>query len=102
VFGIEVLDLEQVCWHRSCHYFGERTPCKKLADLHPGQGNVGTTKEQFYMAQQNLPLLHKIGWRPAEKSPFFQHASSKSKIAMVLGPLIYLSFSTHEQRILSQ
>jgi hypothetical protein len=28
----------------------------------------------FYRAQQNLSLLHKIGWRSAEKiRPFFQH-----------------------------
>jgi hypothetical protein len=43
VVPIEILDL-----HRTTTYvgtglaniFGERTPCKKLADLHPGQGNL--------------------------------------------------------------
>jgi hypothetical protein len=39
---IEILDLELVCWHRSCKYvfWGEITPCKKTADLHPKQGNL--------------------------------------------------------------
>jgi hypothetical protein len=37
--AIEILDLEQVnMWHRSRKYFGDRTPCKKSADLHPRQG----------------------------------------------------------------
>jgi hypothetical protein len=37
--------------------FWAKKPCKKSADLHPRQGNL---------------LLHKIGWRPAEKnSPVF-------------------------------
>jgi hypothetical protein len=35
--GIEILDLEQVCL---ANIFGERTPCNKLADLHPRQGNL--------------------------------------------------------------
>jgi hypothetical protein len=30
----------------------------------------------------NLSLQHKIGWRAAEKLPFFQHASSSAKISM--------------------
>jgi hypothetical protein len=43
--------------------FGERTPCKKLADLHPRHGNL---------LQRNKFSFHKIGWRPAEKNrPFF-------------------------------
>jgi hypothetical protein len=37
---IEILDLEQVCWHRSCKHFGRKNPCKKSADLHPRQGNL--------------------------------------------------------------
>jgi hypothetical protein len=43
--------------------------------------------EHFYWAQPNLSLLHKIGWRSAEKnSPFFEHASSSvaPTISMVL------------------
>jgi hypothetical protein len=52
--------------------FWEKTPCKKLADLHPGQGNLGTSKEQVFSGLQNLSSLHKIVWRSAEKiSPFF-------------------------------
>jgi hypothetical protein len=36
---IEILELQQVCWHRFCEYFWGKTPCKKSADLHPRQGN---------------------------------------------------------------
>jgi hypothetical protein len=60
---IEILDLEQVYWHRSCKHFGWKNPCKKSADLHPRQGIL----LHFYRAQQNLSLLHKIGWRQAEQ-----------------------------------
>jgi hypothetical protein len=38
VLPIEILYLEQVCWHRSCKYFGEKNTMKKSADLHPRQG----------------------------------------------------------------
>jgi hypothetical protein len=39
--SIEILELEQVGWHRPCKYFlGERTPCKELADFYPRQGNL--------------------------------------------------------------
>jgi hypothetical protein len=27
--AIEILDLEQVCWHRSCKYFGGKNTCQK-------------------------------------------------------------------------
>jgi hypothetical protein len=67
-------------------FFGERTPCKRLADLHPRQGNL-LQREQFFIGLQNLSSLHKIGWRSAEKNiPFFKHASSSvaSKISMGL------------------
>jgi hypothetical protein len=47
--------------------FGERTPSKKLADLHPRQVNLGTSKKQFFRGANNLSSLHKIGWRSAEK-----------------------------------
>jgi hypothetical protein len=43
---------------------------KKSADLHPRQGNLCTTKENFYRTQQD-PTLQKIGWRPAEKIRLF-------------------------------
>jgi hypothetical protein len=49
-------------------FLGERKPSKKLADLHSKQGSL----LQRNRAQRNLSLLHKIGWRPAEKnSPVF-------------------------------
>jgi hypothetical protein len=52
--------------------FGDRTPYKNSADLHPGQF---TSKEHFSTDLQNLSSLHKIGWRSAEKiTPFFNNA----------------------------
>jgi hypothetical protein len=50
---------------------GERTPCKKLADLHPRQGNLLQRNNFSVVYVQNLSSLHKIGWRPAEKFPPF-------------------------------
>jgi hypothetical protein len=40
IVPIEILDLEEVCWHKSCKYFGGKIRCKKSADLHPRQGNL--------------------------------------------------------------
>jgi hypothetical protein len=69
-----------LCW--SSKHFGRKNLIKS-SDLHCRQGNLLHTKEHFYRVQQNLSLQHKIGWRPAEKkSPFFQHASSSTKISM--------------------
>jgi hypothetical protein len=49
---IEILELEQVCWHRSCKYF---------------LGKQNKTKHSS---------LHKRGWRSAEKyAPFFKPES---------------------------
>jgi hypothetical protein len=55
--------------------FLAKNPCKKSADLHPGQGNLGTTLEHFYrLNSTSLYLQHEIGWRPAEKnSPLFSN-----------------------------
>jgi hypothetical protein len=39
-----------------------------LADLHPRQGNLHTSKEQIFSGLQNLSSLHKIGCRSAEKN----------------------------------
>jgi hypothetical protein len=54
VSRIEILDLAQVCWYRSCKHFGRKKPCKKSADLHHRQGNLlhwnilqGSTKPLF-------------------------------------------------------
>jgi hypothetical protein len=52
--------------------FWERTPCKKLADLHPWQGNL-LQRNNFSAVSglQNLSSLCKIRERPAEKNvPF--------------------------------
>jgi hypothetical protein len=52
--------------------FWGKNPCKKLADLHPRQGN-SLQKEPFFSGLQNLSSLHKIGWRSAEKNyPFLK------------------------------
>jgi hypothetical protein len=37
---IEILVLERTCLSCSCKHFGQKTPCKKSADLHPRQGNL--------------------------------------------------------------
>jgi hypothetical protein len=64
--------------------FGERTPCKKLADLHPRQGNYfkGTlfqrSTKPLFASQNRMEIsLKKI-------LPFFKHASSSvaPKISM--------------------
>jgi hypothetical protein len=62
---IEILDLEQVCWHRSGKHFGQKNLVKSLliSTLDKVIYYIGT----FYRAQQNLSSLHKIGWRSAEK-----------------------------------
>jgi hypothetical protein len=44
---------------------------KEHLDLHPKQGNL-LQRNIFTGLKQNLSLLHKIGWRPAEKNwPIF-------------------------------
>jgi hypothetical protein len=78
---IEILDLEQVCWHRFANILGEKNLVKSLliSTVYKVIYFIGT----FYRAQQNLSSLHKIGWRSAEKiAHIFQHASSRSKISM--------------------
>jgi hypothetical protein len=71
---IEILVPEQVCLRLSCKHFGQKTLVKSLliSTLDKVIYYVGT----FYRAQQNLSLLHKIGWRSGEKIVLFQHASS--------------------------
>jgi hypothetical protein len=62
--AIEILDLEQVCWHRSCKYFWGKK--------HPRQGNLLQRNIFSAVYKTSLYYIHKIGWRPAEKnSPFF-------------------------------
>jgi hypothetical protein len=79
---IEIL-LELVCLRWSSKHFWRKNPCTKYADLRPRQGNL-LQRNIFTELNKNLSLQHKIGWRPAEKNrPFYQHASSSSKISMV-------------------
>jgi hypothetical protein len=69
---IEILDLEQVCWQRSCKYFGGKNTLEKSADLHPRQGNLLQWNIFTGLNETSLYYIHKIGWRPAEKkSPIF-------------------------------
>jgi hypothetical protein len=83
VVPIEILDLEQVCWHRSCKYFwGEQLVNNRL---------TSTLDEPFYFKGT---VLHKIG--SAEKIiPFFKHASSSvaPKISMVVPRKIWQPLS---------
>jgi hypothetical protein len=44
----------------------KKHPCKRSADLRPRQGNL----LHFHRAQQNLSILHEIGWISAKKLPF--------------------------------
>jgi hypothetical protein len=68
---------------------GERTPCKKLADLRPRQGNLlqrnyfsAVYKTSLHFTKQGGDQLKKI-------LPFFKHASSSiaPKIFMFESPL---------------
>jgi hypothetical protein len=47
VEAIEILEPEQVRLHWSCQIFWGKTHCKKLADLHPRQGNLLKKKNIF-------------------------------------------------------
>jgi hypothetical protein len=68
---IEILELEQVGGPGPANIFGERIPCKKLADLHSGQGNLLQRNNFSVVYIQNISSLHKIGWRSAEKITLF-------------------------------
>jgi hypothetical protein len=51
--------------------FLAKNPCKKSADLHPGQGNL-LQRNIFAGLNKTSPYIqHKIGWRPAEKIALF-------------------------------
>jgi hypothetical protein len=72
VAAIEIFEQEQV----SCpvNIYWVSTPCKKMADLHPRQGNL--PKKNVLSSLPNLKSLNKIGWRsPEQFQPFFKHAS---------------------------
>jgi hypothetical protein len=71
--------------------FWAKKPYKKSADLHPRQGNLHTTLEHFYRAQQNLSSLRKIprvetSWK--RNSPFFQHTCSRSRFLWMAAQVI--------------
>jgi hypothetical protein len=63
-------------------FLAEKNLCKKSADLHPRQGNLLQRNSFTGLTKTSLYVQHKIGWRPAEKSCPFQHASSSTKISM--------------------
>jgi hypothetical protein len=63
---IEILLLERVCLRWSCKHVGQINLVNSLLiyTLDKVIYYIGT----FYRVQQNLSLLHKIGWRSAEKT----------------------------------
>jgi hypothetical protein len=75
VWTIEILVLKRVCLHWSSKQFWWKKPCKKSADLQPRQGNL--LQRNIFTG---LSLQHKICRKKIR--PFFQHASSSTKISM--------------------
>jgi hypothetical protein len=63
IVHIEILDLK----HRSCKCFWE-THCKKMADLHPRQGNLLQRNNFSAVCKTSLHFAKYVGWRPAEKN----------------------------------
>jgi hypothetical protein len=79
VSNIEILDLEQGL----ASIFGERTPCKKLANLHPRHGNLlqrnnfRRSTEPLFTSQNRV----EISWK---KYPFFSNTLLMAKLLRFL------------------
>jgi hypothetical protein len=62
---VEILDLEQICWHRCCKYF--------LGKEHLVNNRLISTLDKVIYLKGRIfskvyeTSLHKIGWRPADK-----------------------------------
>jgi hypothetical protein len=53
-------------------FFGKEHLVKKSVDLHPRQGNIDSSKEQFFKGLQHLSSLHKQGGDQVKNFSLFQ------------------------------